>query len=176
MASFDDVFNYDNAITGLTNDISTDQNTLQQLQTELGTYTAMGDEWASITAEKISELQVEIERLQNLITLEQETLTEIQSIVALPSDQKQTLYTIFLSLNEVREMYMIRIPFNVQTALADPDVIKLLTDTSLDSASKKLLASLLYQKYQINSAHTRPLMNAYRYLLVNKTPDVLAFQ
>lgn len=177
MSTFDNIFNYDKAISGLTNDISADQNYLQQMQTELGIYVSMGDEWASITTEKISELQSEIERLQTLITLEQETLNEIQAIIALPSDQKQTLYTIFLSLSEVTEMYMIRMPFNVQTALADPNVIKLMTDTSLNTESKKLLASLLYQKYQINSIHLRPLMNVYKYLLlVNKTPDVIVVQ
>jgi hypothetical protein len=165
-SDFDNTFNYAKAIAGLTQANQSDQTSLGQIQAELADYAAAGASWSALTKTRVDQLNAEQARLGALITQRGETIAEMQNIAALSPANKAALFTMFSASGDTVVSFMTRMPFNVQTALADPDVTNLIADATLSAQVKGRLAKLAYAKYKVNTTHAQSLAEANRYLIL----------
>jgi len=164
-SDFDSTFNYTKAIAGLNKSNQNDKANLEVIQAELDDYNTAGSAWSALTKNRVDQLTFEQKRINAIILQRTEVINEMNAIAALSQANKAALYTMYAACGDSVTGFMLRMPFNIQTALADPDVNNLLSDTTLTSQVKSRLAKLTYVKYNVNSEHSQALAESQRYLL-----------
>lgn len=157
------LFDYSSAITGLSNDIASSQSDLAGVNSKIALLqSAVG--YDSVTSPALAGLINQQSQLTTTIDDLQATLTEITAITNLDSNTQGQLYYFYTVIGGSYVDFMVRMPFNYETALVDPAIVALLSDTTNSADAKTAVAGLVFGNYPIFSAHIRSLISLYRYL------------
>lgn len=160
MADFDSTFDFTNILAGLNTYLVGVQSSLDDVNAQIATLESVigyqdvvGPDLVTLNSGK-SNLESEIASINAVIA-------EVNVLTGLSAEIKAQLYYFYTVLGVQVKEYMTRMPFNWQSALADPDIIALVADTTNPSPAKVAVAKLLYQRYPINPEHIRILVKFY---------------
>jgi hypothetical protein len=159
--SRDALFDYSLSIQGISNEIVLNEEQITSLDKQIIVLqNTIG--YPSIIALALEDLISKKNILETTNIELQSTLDEINVISNLPSETKDLLYYFYTVIKDSRVNFMIRMPFNYQAAIIDPNIQELLADTTNSKDNKTAIAQLVYQNYPISFDHIRSL------LLINK--------
>lgn len=163
IVSKETLFNYSTAIVGLEGELLSYQMNLDDINSKITVLeNAIG--YNELTSAALTVLLNEKNRLIELINNLQLLLTELNTISNLDEEIKDQLYYFYTAGEFPHIEFMVKMPFNYITALNDPIIQELLTDTVNGSEIKVATAKLVFEKYQIFEAHRSNLIKLYRYL------------
>lgn len=162
LVSEETLFDYSASIAGISNSIAISQQTLDDVNTQITLLqTATG--YSDVTAPALNDLLNQQANLTYTISELQAVLDEITGLYNLDSDTQDQLYYFYTVVDVSHVDFMVRMPFNYETALVDPTIVALLSDTTNTADTKTAIAQLVYQNYPIFPDHLRALTEIYRY-------------
>ncbi len=158
-----ELFDYSLGIAGINDEITAYQAQLDTVNAQITVLqTAIG--YTGLISPGLSALISQQTELTNIINDLQTVITELTTISNLDSTTKDQLYYFYTVLACDNVEFMVRMPFNYVSALADPVIQQLLADTTNTSNAKIAMAQLVFENYQISKDHQKSLVKLYRYL------------
>ncbi len=158
------LFDYSAAIIGFSNEIIATQEQLDLINAQLAMLQSIAG-YGEVVTPAINSLMSQQVALFAAITDLQSVLNEMTNIMNLDTETQAQLYYFYTVLRCSYIEFMLRMPFNYQSALADPTILVLLTDSTNSSDAKKIVAELIYQNYPVSLAHIHSLARLYSYIL-----------
>jgi hypothetical protein len=162
--SFDTEFNYSKVFAGFTTSNTKDQSQINVLSSEIDLLSG-ASAYANLTANRLSHLKSEVERLTTGVTKRNELVAELHALKSLSQEEKTKLYAFFNATGDKASQFMLRLPFNSAKMLSDVDLGRFLSDTTSSLAQKAALITLIYNKYNMERDYTAQLMEASRLLM-----------
>ncbi len=164
--SFDANFNYSPVITGLNAEKDSAVQQLLSLQNEKSSLhgaTAYAND--PNVASRISQLTVEIAKINSAISSIDAVMAEIAVVNLLSPERKDNLYYLYTLTSVPKQDFMTRILFNHSTPANVEKIAELRADATTPEQTKSIVAKLHYEKnYPITADKARTVMRIFRYI------------
>lgn len=160
--SFDTIFDYTPAVTGLTAERNEFQLQIAKLTAERDQLQSSG--YALAVTDRIIALTIQINKPTYSVDHIDAVLKEIDAIRALSAEDKSVIYFLFTLLDCKKQDFMARMLFNHAEARTNRDIISLRDDKTTPDDVKRIVAKSIFERYILSPVRFEALQAIFKYI------------